>query len=140
MFYVESDLRTVNLALSSLQRVTLRPLMQDLGRQVHTSVLLNFTQQRSPDGVPWLPSKAAIAENRKTLIDTGRLLASIDYQVMGDTAIVGAGVDYAEKMHFGGGAGYGSAVFDGRPFLGIRHEDEDKLLQTVADYFDGIWQ
>lgn len=140
MYAIQADLRQVNFALSALERAPLQPLMLDLAKQLHTSVLLNFTQQRAPDGAPWLPSRAALAENRKTLIDTGRLLSSIDFTAQHDTAIVGTPVEYGERMHFGGGVGFGSAMFEGRPFLGIRDEDEGKLLQTVADYFEGIWQ
>ena len=47
------------------------PLMREIARVMETSVLLNFTQQRQPDGIPWLPSKRAQKDGGKTLIDTG---------------------------------------------------------------------
>ena len=43
----------------SLPQPDVSPLMRDVARAMETSVLLNFTQQRNPDGVPWIPSKRA---------------------------------------------------------------------------------
>ena len=78
------------------------PLMREIARAMETSVLLNFTQQRQPDGIPWLPSKRAQRDGGKTLIDTGKLLASVTAQSGADFAEVGfVHGDLPRWLHFG---------------------------------------
>ncbi len=113
------------------------PLMRDVARVMETSVLLNFTQQRQPDGIPWLPSKRAQKDGGKTLIDTGRLLASLQTRTGADFAEAGfAQGDLPRWLHFGVPKNHLPA----RNFLGFRKEDEDKIVRLTARYFETLFQ
>ena len=113
------------------------PLMREIARVMETSVLLNFTQQRQPDGVPWLPSKRAQRDGGKTLIDTGKLLASVTAQSGADFAEVGfAQGDLPRWLHFG----VPRNNLPARNILGFRKEDEDKILRLTARYFETLFQ
>lgn len=67
------------LPLDKLAAVDLANPMREIGRKLETSVWQNYNQQRQPDGVPWIPSKRAIQDGGKTLINTGRMLASLSF-------------------------------------------------------------
>lgn len=91
-----------------------------------------FLQQVSPDGVPWIPSFAAIrralhGDGGGTLYDTGRLFHSIQlYLVDDNTRAIGTDVDYAPKHQFG---------TDGmvkREFLGFG-DDDVALANKIAN-------
>ena len=113
------------------------PLMREVARAMETSVLLNFTQQRQPDGIPWLPSKRAQKDGGKTLIDTGKLLASVTAQSGADFAEVGfVHGDLPRWLHFG----VPQNNLPARNILGFRKEDEDKILQLTARYFETLFQ
>lgn len=113
------------------------PLMRDVARAMETSVLLNFTQQRQPDGVPWIPSKRAQKDGGKTLIDTGGLLASVTARSGADFAEVGfVHGDLPRWLHFG----VPQNNLPARNILGFRKEDEDKILRLTARYFETLFQ
>ena len=113
------------------------PLMREIARAMEISVLLNFTQQRQPDGVPWLPSKRAQRDGGKTLIDTGKLLASVTAQSGADFAEVGfVHGDLPRWLHFG----VPQNNLPARNILGFRKEDEDKILRLTARYFETLFQ
>ncbi len=113
------------------------PLMREIARTMETSVLLNFTQQRQPDGIPWLPSKRAQRNGGKTLIDTGGLLASVTAQSGADFAEVGfVHGDLPRWLHFG----VPQNNLPARNILGFRKEDEDKILRLTARYFETLFQ
>lgn len=100
-------------------------------------MLLNFTQQRQPDGVPWLPSKRAQRDGGKTLIDTGKLLASVTARSGADFAEVGfVHGDLPRWLHFG----VPQNNLPARNILGFRKEDEDKILRLTARYFETLFQ
>ena len=112
------------------------PLMRDVARAMETSVLLNFTQQRQPDGIPWLPSKRAQRDGGKTLIDTGGLLASVTAQSGVNFAEVGfVHGDLQRWLHFG----VPQNNLPARNILGFRKEDEDKILRLTARYFETLF-
>lgn len=121
----------------TLPQADVSPLMRDVARAMETSVLLNFTQQRQPDGIPWLPSKRAQKDGGKTLIDTGKLLASVTAQSGADFAEVGfVHGDLPRWLHFG----VPQNNLPARNILGFRKEDEDKILRLTAHYFETLFQ
>lgn len=121
----------------TLPEIEISPLMREIARAMETSVLLNFTQQRQPDGVPWLPSKRAQRDGGKTLIDTGKLLASVTAQSGADFAEVGfVHGDLPRWLHFG----VPQNNLPARNILGFRKEDEDKILRLTARYFETLFQ
>jgi len=78
-----------------------KPLLSEIGKIVRDSVVTNFDLGGRP--TKWIPSIRALKDNDKTLIDTGRLQRSINYQVSGkDTVSVGTNVDYAAIHQLGG--------------------------------------
>ena len=121
----------------TLPQADVSPLMRDVARAMETSVLLNFTQQRQPDGIPWLPSKRAQKDGGKTLIDTGKLLASVTAQSGADFAEVGfVHGDLPRWLHFG----VPQNNLPARNILGFRKEDEDKILRLTARYIETLFQ
>jgi phage virion morphogenesis protein len=91
--------------------------------------LKRFLQQVDPDGVPWIPSKAAEIRAKKgrgggTLFDTGNLFHSI--QLARSTVserFIGTDVPYGRFHQFGKPIA--------RPFLGINEEDIGMLNKLV---------
>lgn len=121
----------------TLPEIEISPLMREIARVMETSVLLNFTQQCSPDGIPWLPSKRAQRDGGKTLIDTGGLLASVTAQSGADFAEVGfVHGDLPRWLHFG----VPQNNLPARNILGFRKEDEDKILRLTARYIETLFQ
>lgn len=113
------------------------PLMREIARVMETSVLLNFTQQRQPDGIPWLPSKRAQKDGGKALIDTGRLLASVTHRSDADFAEAGfVHGDLPRWLHFG----VPRNNLPARNILGFRMEDEAKMVRLTARYFEALFQ
>lgn len=111
--------------------------MDEIGRRVETSVIQNYNQQRSPSGIPWIPSKRAIADGGKTLIDTGRMLASLVVAYDKTTATVGyPDGDIPRWLHFGVPQNHLPA----REHLGLRPEDDHIIAGILADYFDKMLQ
>lgn len=76
--------------------------MAVIGRKLKTRILLGFRSSTSPWGDPWLPLQYRVG---KPLQDTGRLMASINYQVgaqAGQPHVdIGTNVDYARVHQFG---------------------------------------
>lgn len=121
----------------TLPEIEISPLMREIARAMETSVLLNFTQQRNPDGIRWLPSKRAQRDGGKTLIDTGGLLASVTAQSGADFTEVGfVHGDLPRWLHFG----VPQNNLPARNILGFRKEDEDKILRLTARYVETLFQ
>ena len=103
------------------------------------AVLLNrirtrFHQQTAPSGERWIPSQAAIDENRNTLIKTGRLFRSIQlYQKSSGMRLIGTDVPYAPYLHFGSIRG-GIA----RPFMAFNSEDLSLVEKMIKDRFTKV--
>ncbi len=82
-----------------------RPLMRSIGEDVVDGVREHFERQKSPDGVPWKPSRRAIREGGETLRDTGTLYGSIHARAQSRRVIVGTNVRYAATMQYGAAKG-----------------------------------
>lgn len=85
-----------------LRDLTSPQTMHDLhnlaGREVAGLIDEGFAREQDPDGLPWLPSKAARREGRKTLRDTGRLQDGIRWRADSRGVVVhttGAANEYA---------------------------------------------
>lgn len=123
------------LPIEKLAQADLSEPMRVISRRVETSVIQNYNQQRNPDGVPWLPSQRAQRDGGKTLIDTGRMLASLTAQSGKDWAEVGYPQgDIPRWLQFG--VPQNNLV--AREHLGLRAEDEQMITQTLSDYFKGL--
>jgi len=78
------------------------PAMREVGMHLVKSIQENFESGRSPEGAPWKPSKRALREHGKTLVDTRRLEGSVSFQASPDKVEVGTNVEYAAIHQFGG--------------------------------------
>ncbi|MDK4689700.1 phage virion morphogenesis protein [Kingella negevensis] len=118
-----------------LLQLDLSEPMREVGRKLETSVIQNYNQQRSPSGVPWIQSQRAKKDGGKTLIDTGRMLASLTMVSGSDFVEVGYPQgDIPRWLHFGGPKNNLPA----REHLGLRDDDESMIYQALADYFERL--
>ena len=91
-----------------------------------------FYNQHDLQRQPWIPSQRAIKDQGKTLIDTGRLRASLTYVALPDGVKWGTNVAYAKDMH------YGIRVrrIPARPFLGMNDNDRASILNIINRIMD----
>ncbi|WP_131667376.1 phage virion morphogenesis protein [Psychrobacter pygoscelis] len=141
-----------NVNLGSLLGMTPERMSQfgDLaGAQMVENTITRFENQASPDGVPWKPSRRAIAQGGETLRDTGRLMNSITFVSLPDGVEWGTNVIYAPIHQFGGVIrakngrylrftnALGVSVFTesvmmpARPYLGVSLSDIDELSEVL---------
>lgn len=75
-------------------------------------------------------------KGRHTLIKTGRLMKSINYQASKDRVRVGSNVVYAAIHQFGGQAGRRRKVhIPARPYLVIQDADLQRIQNNLEKYF-----
>jgi len=86
------------------------PVMRTIGEVVRESVMGNFAEGRSPEGIPWKRSWRAKKHGGKTLIDTATLRNSIHVRAAKNEARVGTPVRYAPVHQFGATKGSFGAV------------------------------
>lgn len=138
----------------------LREPLDDIGQDMVSVTTRAFEESRSPEGVAWQPSAAAVAEGRKTLIDRGQrggLMGSQSYIVGANGVTYGTNVVYAAIHQFGGqimrgdrrgsadaGTGFGQALAEAivgympaRPFIGRSEADQARWADTLAEYLAG---
>lgn len=75
------------------------PVLDEIGRQLKTNIQLGFVQSRDPYGNPWVPLKT---RQGQPLVKDGHLRNSIDYQVQGNSVVVGTNKVQAKLQNFGG--------------------------------------
>lgn len=129
----------------------LTELMDRIGAALVASTQLRFEDQRSPAGVPWQRSRRAASVGGQTLVDSGRLRASITHRP-GPTAVeVGTNVGYAGTHQFGATIAaktpkglrfrIGNAwvtkravTIPARPFLGLDAADREHIPAIAAHW------
>jgi phage virion morphogenesis protein len=85
-----------------------------------------------PGGEAWKPSKKASGQ---TLVDSGRLKASVGYEASEDVVAVGTSVVYGRIHQDGGQAGRNHATtIPARPYLGVSEEDKEELKGLSQDF------
>lgn len=99
----------------------LTPLLDELGEDEVTRVMLRFESGTAPNGVWW---DELTSRDGQPLMDTGRLYNSIEAQVIGKHRLqVGTATDYAHFHQFG------TEHIPARPFLGV----SDDLLASIKE-------
>jgi phage virion morphogenesis family len=99
----------------------LSPLLDELGEDEVTRVMLRFESGTAPNGVWW---DELTSRDGQPLMDTGRLYNSIEAQVIGKHRLqVGTATDYAHFHQFG------TEHIPARPFLGV----SDDLLASIKE-------
>lgn len=178
------ELEQLRVLLSGLaQRMTnVNPVLDELGEISVSSIQRNFQEGGRFGSGPfgggtskWAPSKRSVrdtdtARSRtgKTLIDTGRLAASVTFSRADNTLLIGTNVVYAVVHQFGaaiahpGGSKYivlgpgvvrfvskGAKRFTGftaahiinipaRPFLVLQDEDITEMFRVILRYYSTI--
>ena len=153
---------TINIAVDDRVSPALARLVEAGGHLAKpmtevAEVVLSHTQERfhqeySPDGVPWLPSRAAIEEGRHTLFKGGYLFDALEDTSGDDFAAVGVQATggparYAAIHQFGGTirprraralktpfGPRGSVTMPARPFLGIEERDLTAIDAIVIEH------
>lgn len=123
-------------------------LLDDIGAALVSGASLRFVDQVSPDGDAWQQSFRAGQQGGETMRNTGRLMSSLSYNVIGDAVEYGTNLEYAHALHFGAvikpvngeyltfkiGARWAKVkqvVLPSREFLGISDSDETEVLSII---------
>lgn len=111
----------------------LTPAMRIIGQIVRNSVIKSFMEGGRPQ--KWRPSKRAMKEGGKTLVDKAILQNSIKPKAFPDRAEIGTNVVYAAIHQFGGKAGRGHKVnIPARPYLMVQDEDWTEIKAALMDH------
>lgn len=141
--------------------------MQAVARYMLTSTRLRFRRQIGPDGVRWIPSKAALDRGGQTLRASGRLQRSLTWQATPGSAEVGTNVAYARvhqlgiaeivrvrahrrmtRIDYGDGAATVKSVqvrahsramlMHRRPYLGFSLYDRSEIVMILREYISSV--
>ena len=117
------------------------PVLKAIGEDLKESTKKRFGTATAPDGSKWQDNSKttqAIKGRNQPLIGENHILRdTIDYQLYGDTLLIGSPMEYAIMQNFGGQKqDYPHLWGDipARQFLGISTEYETNILDTIADY------
>ena len=133
--------------LEKMQDLT--PAMKVIGQIIRTSVVKNFEAGGRPHR--WKPSKRAMVEGGRTMVDTGRLMKYITSRAYRDRAEVGTNVIYAAIHQFGGDIEASRSKYlkfriggrwaqkkkvriPARPFLVVQDEDWQEIKEAILEY------
>ena len=106
----------------------LSPLLDELGEDEVTRVMLRFESGTAPNGVWW---DELTSRDGQPLMDTGRLYNSIEAQVIGKHRLqVGTATDYAHYHQFG------TKHIPARPFLGVSDDLLASIQELTVAYFN----
>lgn len=150
---VRCDLQPFEDKLDRLVEMDFAGLHRKLGNVVLNDTLDAFRKGQSPFGEKWKVSGRVVAAGGrrkrlgerpagKTLVDTGRLRASLHVAADQDSAEVGTDLIYARIHQFGGETGRRGARFDmpARPYMPIDENGEmapktrETLEKTIAHH------
>ena len=108
-------------------------MFDQIGQTLVASTIARFESGRGPDGAAWKPSRRALEEGGKTLVDKGLLRNSITHRAGARGVDVGTNVLYGAIHQFGGRAGRNrSAKIPARPYLGVDDEDA-RAIERIAE-------
>lgn len=120
---------------AKLDAASLKTVYRVMVEETRSLVTEAFARSAGPSGA-WAPLKRARRRGgSKPLLDTGRLRASITYQVTADGYVVSAPVVYAAAQNFGQGP------LPARPFLPstpLSGEWARRLEEAARDTMDAI--
>ena len=103
------------------------PVLDELGEDEVTRVMLRFENSEAPDGSIWEDLKV---RDGKPLMDTGCLYQSVVAHVANDSLQVGTNVSYAPYHQFG------TQHIPARPFLGVSDDLLASLQEITLAYFN----
>jgi phage virion morphogenesis protein len=132
------------------------PVMDEIGGHLVASTQMRFEDGSGPGGIAWKPSLRVLLQGGQTLVDSGRLKASLTHDAGPKSVTVGTNAVYAAIHQFGGtiraktakglrfkGADGGfrrlpQVVMPARPFLGFDAEDRAAVTDIIAGHINRI--
>lgn len=122
-------LNMLDLAMADLARVVAELVRGQTVKRIAQS-------KQSPEGVKWAALAAStIARKRKgagILVNTGRLLGSINADVVGIDARVSTNLKYAGWLQDG------TKKMPARPFIGLGPKDEKEIVSAVQAFIEDL--
>lgn len=120
-------------------------MLDQIGEASVREIKMHFINQKSPEGVPWKPSKRALADpSRPTLLHTLKLLNSITYKRSSGAVEAGTDDIRAGTLNFGAKKGQYGATRTGTPipfgdiaarkFIGVSSQNEIKVRDIVNSF------
>lgn len=117
----------------------------EIGEMLVSSAVERFDRGEGPDGTAWEPSRRALAEGGKTLLDRGILRGSLSYEASPLAVVYGSNLVYARPHQEGMDLSILSSrrrvTLPARPYLGISEEDGEEaraiLLEHIRRGFRG---
>lgn len=137
-FSVEYDDSAISDRLKQLLKKTgnVAPALEEIGQYVKAITDTNFENETDPYGNPWpknSPSVLAYKKSQgfiaKVLQQRGFLRNSINYQVKGNTVLVGTNVAYAYEHQLG-------INQIQRQFLGVSEQDAEEIKSIIQEYLE----
>lgn len=136
-------------------------LLDIWGATLESSTRSRFDRGVGPGDIPWIPSRRAIAQSGKTLVDKGNLENSLRYEVRpGELELgvdgVGASSKHAATHQFGavirpvnakalrfrGGDGNWivtqEVTIPARPFLGVDDNDKRDMKEVAVEHLRSL--
>ena len=136
----------INSLQSSVTGVNFKPLYQEIGEIILSSIAANFRvggrYSIGPDGEPtggnwkWPISGRAEKQSGQTLVDTRQLASSITADVTEFGLTIGTNKVYAAIHQYGGTAS--ETTLPPRPFLVIQEEDFEEIQDAASDFYTRI--
>lgn len=142
MFHVDIDLEALRARLADLHREADHPrrALVQIGESLVESTKRRIELGQQPDGEPFAPNSPVTIARKghgRPLIGSGTLVnETINYDVQGDTLIVGSSSEYAAMQQFGGKKAEFPHLWGDippRPFLGLSLDDEAMIHKTIAE-------
>ncbi|MDO4776308.1 MAG: phage virion morphogenesis protein [Cardiobacteriaceae bacterium] len=123
-----------------------KAVWKTIGEALLRSTKKRYAKQQAPDGTRWAPLSPQYAawkkrhkKGRKILKLEGEMRNTLNYQAGDASVAIGSDREYSSIHQFGGrfkAFGQHNAVMPARPFLGLSAEDEQAILDTIADAFE----
>lgn len=152
---IDIDDREVRAALANLQRRVsdLTPVMHDIGQALVEGMRARLRDGRDVEGRPFAPNSPVTLARKKgarPLVDSGTMAGQFAYQAGRDYVEAGSNAEQAATLHFGARQGaFGHdrrghplpwGDIPARPFVGLSKEDEQAVLETIAEALEQATQ
>ncbi len=110
----------------------LASVLRKIGDMGKVSVIRNFAEGGRP--TKWKPSIRVLLHGGRTLIDTGRLLASIGWA---EPVITPKSVSFGTNVRYAPFHQYGTWKLPPRPFMLLQDQDIEDIREVVREYLMG---
>jgi len=146
MMQIQLNDQAVRRALTRLTHTTdnLSPALRAIGELLTESTKHRFETQTDTQGNRWAENKQSTLDrkgNKPPLTgETGTLMDTIHYELVGNDAVeIGSPQEYAAMQQFGGTKSEFPFLWGdipARPFLGLSSDDENAVLDIIAQHLE----